>query len=114
MQPQKLTKARWAEFFDTLSEKVEAADILIAHRAEGEDEAKLQSASLLSMSYDKKSDELDVMLFGEDLFRTGLKTVEVEYDDDDLTGLEIVGKDKLTCLIRFNHPIHLPRAALAA
>jgi len=115
METQELSQLYWSEFLDALNEKLDNNDVLIVVRnVEGAEQSDLSNSSLLSVDYDKDSDEISVLLFGKDFAVKGVKSIEAEFDCDELSGLEIGGKGGCSCLIRFNHPIHLPRAALAA
>ncbi len=115
METQELSHLTWGEFLDALNEKIDNNDVLMATRRNSENDVpELRSVSLLSLDYDKANDEVSVLMFGEDAVLTGVEKLEAEFDCDELSALEISSKDGSSCLIRFNNPIHLPRAALAA
>lgn len=115
METQELSRSYWGEFLDALNEKLDNDDVLIVTHYAGEAEkSELENSSLLSANYDAENDEICVLLFGKDFVAKGVKTLEVELDCDEMSGLEINGTDGCRCVIRFNNPIHLPRAALAA
>jgi hypothetical protein len=112
---QNLEKSQWDEFLENVNEKIEAADILVAANGTDEQgEAKLESASLLSVTFDEAADEACISLFGGDVVIKQVVSIEPDFEDGELSGLEISGKDDATCLIRFNNPICLTDAAVAA
>ena len=115
METQELSHLAWGEFLEALNEKIDNSEILIAVRSASENDIpELRSASLLSLDYDKAADEIAILLFGEDFTIEGVKSLEAEFDCDELSALELCSNDGASYLIRFNNPIHLPRAALAA
>lgn len=115
METHELNRSYWGEFLDALNEKLDNNDVLIVtHDDEQAKPSELESASLLSVDYDAENDEISVLLFGRDFVAKGIKSLEAELDCEELSGLEINGTDGCRCVIRFNNPIHLPRAALAA
>ena len=115
METQELNRSYWGEFLEALNEKLDNNDVLIITHNEGQaEQSDLESTSLLSVDYDAENDEVSVLLFGKDFVAKGIKSLEAELDCEELSGLEINGTDGCRCVIRFNNPIHLPRAALAA
>jgi len=115
METQELDRSYWAEFLDALNEKLDNNDVLIVSHTDGQPEpVGLESANLLSVDFDAENDEISILFFGKDFAIKGVSSMEAELDCDELSGLEINGKEGCRCVIRFNNPVHLPRVALAA
>ncbi|HHI82871.1 MAG TPA: hypothetical protein ENJ99_06925 [Rhizobiales bacterium] len=115
MENNLIVKAQWHDFFENLSEKFEVEDILAAVQCDRKGaETRLEEAHLLALDFDKKACCLNVSLMGDDMVIEGLKSVSADFDGDELSGLEVKDAGGCTYVIRFTHPIHTPRAALAA
>ena len=115
METQELSRSYWVDFLEALNEKLDNNDVLIVTHDNNQAESTgLESANLLSVDYDTENDEISILFFGKDFAVKGVTSLEAELDCEELSGLEINGKEGCRCVIRFNNPVHLPRAALAA
>jgi hypothetical protein len=108
MATSKLEKAAWQPYFDQVSKTLvgKQAEIEVASLQIG-DQIEAEWVPLLGISYDPKSDIVEVLV--EDLDHLIHKPVEIYIDQGPagLTSLEVIDADDVRQIIRLRDPLML-------
>lgn len=111
----KLDKAAWQKTFDQLSKS-----LLVGKQVEIEvtalnigDQIEQAWIQLLGISYDPKSDRIEVLVEGLDHLIPGPREVWVDHDAIGLASMEVVDADDVRQIIRLREPLMLPYSGTA-
>jgi hypothetical protein len=111
----KLEKAEWQPFFDRMSKglvgkraEIEIASLSLGHQIAAE------WLPLLGISYDPKSDILEIALDGLDHMIAHPEQIYVDATGLQLTGLEIIDREGLAQLVQLRDALMLPAPSGAA
>lgn len=101
MSTTQLTKAEWKPYFDNMSRalKEQQAEIEVNSLQLGS-QIEANWAPLLGITYDPRSDVLEVVLEGLDHLIHRQKTIFVEQDDGELKSMEVTDNDDTHQIIR--------------
>jgi hypothetical protein len=109
MTMQKLEKAKWRSFLDTLSKLLEAkvAEIEVASLDLG-DQVQAKWLPLLGITYDPEDDIVEVALDGLDHMIHKPREIYLENGAEELASLEIVDSDGVKQIVKFKDQLMLP------
>ncbi len=114
MENDRVVKSHWPDFFESLSEKIEVEPVLAAIQCDKDGaDVSIEESKLLAIDFDKKDNALSISFFGQDVIVSKPKSLSADFDGDDLSGIEVNDEQGCTYVLRFIHPLHLPRAAAA-
>jgi hypothetical protein len=111
----KLDKTEWQRFFDRTSGALvgKRAEIELASLALG-NQIEAEWLPLLGITFDPKSDILEIALTGIDHMIPHPEQISVVMDGLRLTSLEVVDRDGLAQIVRLRDPLMLPSPTGAA
>jgi len=106
----KLDKAAWQKTFDQMSKselvgkqvEIEVTGLAIGHQIEQE------WIQLLGITYDPKSDLIEILVEGLDHLIPKPREIWVEHGAAGLASMEVVGADDVCQIIRLREPLMLP------
>jgi hypothetical protein len=109
MAARKLLKSEWKGFLDAISKQLvgKQAEIEVASLALG-DQLEAEWLPLQGLSYDPRSDLLDVALEGVGHQISRPREIYVDSDVGGLTSIEIVDGDNVRQIVTFRDPLMLP------
>jgi len=109
MGTRKLETASWQVYFDALSKKLhgESAEIEIAALSLG-DQIQVEWLPLMGITYDPKSDVLEVLLEGLDHLIHKPREIFADEGPDGLHSLLVIDADGLRQIVRLRAPLLLP------
>lgn len=109
MTTRKLERSEWAPALDTLSRA------LVAYRTEIEipsldlgDQVLAEWLPLIGVTYDRKSDAVDLALDGIDHLIFHPREIYLDTDADELLSIAVVDGEGKEQIIRFREPLVLP------
>jgi hypothetical protein len=105
----KLEKAKWSPFLDYLSKMLEGslAEIEVASLSLG-DQAQNKWLPLLGLSYDPKSDLIELALEGLDHLIHRPSALFADQGVGSLASVEIIDGDGARQIVKFKEPLKLP------
>jgi len=105
----KLEKSMWQSYLDQVSKALDnkRAEIKVQSLALG-DQIEAEWLPLLGLTYDPKSDIVEVLLEGLDHLIHKPKEVYVDRDLSGLASLEVIDKDEVRQIVRLRDPLMLP------
>jgi Family of unknown function (DUF5335) len=108
MAPQKIEKPEWHAFFDTLSKGLVGmrAEIEVASLALG-DQIEAEWLPLLGITYDAKSDLLEIALEGLDHMIRKPREMYADSGNGALLSFEIIDADGVSEIISLREPLML-------
>lgn len=109
MATSKLEKAAWQRYFDQVSKTLvgKQAEIEVASLQIG-DQIEAEWVPLLGISYDPKSDIVEVLVEGLDHLIQKPVEIYIEQGPAGLTSLEVIDADDVRQIIRLRDPLMLP------
>ena len=104
-----LEKTEWRPFLDRISKGLvgKRAELELASLALG-DQIEAEWLPLFGITYDPKSDILEIALEGIDHMISHPEQIFVAMDGVQLTSLEVIDRDGLTQIVRLRDPLMLP------
>ena len=107
----KLDKEAWHTYFDRITKSVvgKQAEIEVASLQIG-DQIEAEWVPLLGLTYDPKSDLVEVLLEGLDHLIRNPRDIYVDQGPTGLTSMEVIDADDVRQIIRLRDPVMLPYA----
>ena len=115
MSTTKLDKAAWQTTFDQLSKSLlvgKQVEIEVTGLSIG-DQIEQEWIQLLGMSYDPKSDLIQILVEGLDHLIPKPREVWIDHGPIGLASMEVIGDDDMRQIIRLREPLMLPYAGKA-
>lgn len=108
MSTTQLPKVEWQPFFDQISKNIQGnlAEIELNSLVLG-NQIQTQWTPLFGISYDKRSDTIDVIAEDLDHRISNPEKVYVEQTGLTLTSMEIIGHDHISQIIKLRRPLSL-------
>jgi hypothetical protein len=105
----KLDKGVWQTYFDRISKSVvgKQAEIEVASLNLG-DQIEAEWVPLLGITYDPKSDLVEVLVEGLDHLIRNPRDIYVDQGPAGLTSMEVIDTDEVRQIIRLRDPVMLP------
>ena len=106
----KLDKAAWQKAFDQMSKSElvgKQVEIEVTGLAIG-DQIEQEWIQLLGITYDPKSDLIEILVEGLDHLIPKPREIWVEHGAAGLASMEVVGADDVCQIIRLREPLMLP------
>ena len=109
MAIRKLEKPEWRSFFDRISKALigKRAEIEIASLALG-DQIEAEWLPLIGITYDPKSDLLEIALEGIDHLIAHPHEIHVDQTGILMTSLEVIDRDGVSQIVQLRDPLMLP------
>jgi hypothetical protein len=109
MATSKLEKAAWQRYFDQVSKTLvgKQAEIEVASLQIG-DQIEAEWVPLLGISYDPKSDIVEVLVEGLDHLIQKPVEIYIEQGPAGLASLEVIDADDVRQIVRLRDPLMLP------
>src|ERR1700724_436801 len=109
MAIRKLEKPEWRPFFDRISKALigKRAEIEIASLALG-DQIEAEWLPLIGITYDPKSDLLEIALEGIDHLIAHPREIHVDQTGILMTSLEVIDRDGVSQIVQLRDPLMLP------
>lgn len=110
MATTKLDKAAWQTTFDQLSKSLlvgKEVEIEVTGLSIG-DQIEQEWIQLLGVSYDPKSDVLQILVEGLDHLIHKPREVWIDHVATGLSSMEVIGDDDVRQIIRLREPLMLP------
>jgi len=105
----KLEKTEWPAYFDTVTKSLigKSAEIEVQSLALG-NQIEAEWLPLLGITYEARSDMLEIVLDGLDHMIRKPAEVYVDGDANRLTSMEVVDADQVRQIVRLREPLMLP------
>lgn len=109
MATRSLPKTEWQSYFDRISKELlgKQAEIEVTGLKLGDQKAT-KWLPLLGITYDPKSDLVEVALEGLDHLIHGPREIAIDDGPEGLSAIQIVGNDQLRQIVTFKNPLLLP------
>jgi hypothetical protein len=105
----KIEKKSWGPYFDTMSKALEGqrAEIEVDSLTLGS-QIEAEWVPLLGITYDPKSDIVELVMEGLDHMIHHPKEVYAEQDASGLTSIEVIDDDDVHQIVRLHDPLSMP------